>query len=150
MNKLMNVLNQIKFQEPSIAVGGSVGLYLQGINLERDWDTVDLDLTCPYVPQGLAEHLTETKGNDSADMQLSYLINGIKVQVQVTEEREIIGIIHLGLPYYVHTVPYILKWKHHYADKGVQKHIDDLDKIRKLLYLEQIVKDIYIDQMYNV
>lgn len=138
MNKLMNLLQKIQTIEPDMAVDGSIALLLQGIDLERDWDNVDLDFICPHNPLDFTDYIVEIKGDDSADMQLRYLIDGINVQVQVTEERETIGIKHLGIIYHVHTIPYILRWKHKYALAGHQKHIDDLNKIRRLLSLEEI------------
>jgi len=47
MQYKLEMLREFQAKYPDSHVGGSVGLYLHGINLQRDISRTDLDLTVP-------------------------------------------------------------------------------------------------------
>jgi len=122
---------QAKYQDSH--VGGSVGLYLWGIDLQRDISRTDLDLT---VPDWIDE-LSTTKGyreapSDVSDFDYSIMNKSkdyyfcCKMEIRVCPEPSFTVIEDEGYSYNVSLLSNILFWKKKYARKGVQKHIDDL------------------------
>lgn len=113
-------------------IGGSLGLYLHGIDLKRDITKSDIDMTCKSkLPEPLdAEQFEESSSPTDFDysLRLHDKQSNIyaKIEVRVSPEPSFVVINHNGIDYNVSLLENILFWKQKYADKGVQKHIDDM------------------------
>lgn len=124
-------LQQFQQKHPTAHVGGSIGLMLRGVDLERDLSMSDLDITIDEFT--LSEHDLSDYGklSDSSDFDLkltAQLPNHmfVKIDVRVCPEPSFEAIEYQGRVYNVSKLRDILYWKKRYAAKGVQKHADDL------------------------
>lgn len=152
MSKYLQAVKDFQNKVPSAHVGGSIGLYLHGIDLKRDLSQSDIDMTIEeYIPEEVTlEGYQETSNPDDFDHQFRFDIPNdnryIKVDVRVSPEPSFEIIERDGVSYNVSKKRDILFWKKKYADKGVQKHIDDLVVInggeRPLLKVFAITDDL--------
>jgi len=133
MQYKLQMLREFQAKYPDSHVGGSVGLYLHGIDLQRDISRTDLDLT---VPDWIDE-LSTSKGyreapSDASDFDYQKIHKSkdyyfcCKMEIRVCPEPSFTVVEHEGHSYNVSLLSNILFWKKKYARKGVQKHIDDL------------------------
>lgn len=135
--KVLKIARDVREIVPGAHIGGSVGLFLHGLVLDRPWHDgpFDLDIT---IEKELSDQqfarLSElylfdgTKG-DSADMDLKFVdeVTKIKVEMQVDDESRFVVVPYKGCEYLVKDVNAILRWKEHYANAyDDQKHINDL------------------------
>lgn len=131
MKYKLNVLKEFQDKYPDSHVGGSVGLYLHGINLQRDISKTDLDITVPDWIDELKETWKE-EPSDASDFdyvkmhKLKDYYLCCKMEVRVCPEPSFTTVEFEGVKYNVSLLNNILFWKKKYARKGVQKHIDDL------------------------
>lgn len=120
---------QAKF--PMAHVGGSIGLFLHGVDLQRNIAQSDIDMTIDdYLPDNTKlEFYTESSENGDFDGQFRVDVSKslyIKIEIRVSPEPSFDVINYNGINYNVSKRRDILFWKDKYARKGVQKHIDDL------------------------
>jgi hypothetical protein len=135
--KVLKIARDVRQILPGAHIGGSVGLFLHGLVLDRPWHTgpVDLDLTIPHEPtpeefKALCEIMIfdGTKG-ESQDMDLKFIDekDHIKVEMQVDAESLAVIVPYMRCEYKVKVVDGILHWKEHYANLyQEEKHINDL------------------------
>jgi hypothetical protein len=137
MERQLQVLKIFQDRFKDTHVGGSVGLFLRGVDLKRSLDNSDIDLTSKTPidftqPLGI-ENTEESSDPDDFDIQYRYYPNQtsvyIKVEINVNPEKEYDTITHEGIDYRVSKLEDILFWKQKYADKGVEKHAHDLTVI---------------------
>jgi hypothetical protein len=122
-----------KFQEknPTSHVGGSIGLFLQGIELPRDLSKSDLDVVVDEnfnCEEALKEYrersdTTDFDLNIEADHGSGYYT---KIDVRISPEPSYTTAFYNGHQYNVSLIRNILFWKRKYAAKGVKKHIADI------------------------
>lgn len=115
-------------------LGGSVGLFLHGIDLKRDLTKSDLDITTnvkildnDIIFNKDIEPITSSPTD--FDYVLRYNFSGyvyLKIEVRVSPEPSFTVINYKGVDYNVSLLKNIIFWKTKYAEKDVQKHIDDL------------------------
>ena len=135
----------IEFQKlnPNAHVGGSIGLMLRGINLHRDLTASDLDITVDEYQlqekEGFEEYqLQEKEGFEESsnvsdfDHVLLRRDGGLytRIDVRISPEPTFDAIEFEGQFYNVSKLRDILWWKQKYANKGIRKHMDDLETIR--------------------
>lgn len=131
MQYKLQMLHEFQAKYPTSHVGGSVGLYLHGINLQRDISKTDLDIT-------VSDFIEELKGDwnenpsDSSDFDYVKMHKSkdyyfcCKIEIRVCPEPSYTTVEFEGHTYNVSLLSNILFWKKKYARKGVQKHKDDL------------------------
>jgi len=119
---------------PDSHVGGSIGLFLHGIDLGRSLDKSDIDMTIvakleAAMPLGV-ENTEESSHPGDFDYQFRHYPSGSgsysKLDINVLPEKEWVTIEYAGNKYNVSLKADILFWKQKYAVAGSKKHIDDL------------------------
>lgn len=128
---------------PTIIVGGSIGLFLHGVVLERE--EVDVDIVLPYysklvVPKDnevitdVGDGEFKSSGSDFSDTYYLFcdLGNGqgikeIKMDVAVDPKQRYTVINYNGFDFKVVNMLTIIEAKLRYAMSGGKKHIDDFD-----------------------
>jgi hypothetical protein len=134
-----NILKAVKvFQDkyPDAHVGGSIGLTLHGIDLKRDLSKSDIDITVyNKLPDIIDIANVEISSNpEDFDYAFRYYPDSgsryIKLDIRYCPEPSFEVIEYEGVKYNVSKKVDILYWKQKYADKQVQKHVDDLIAIK--------------------
>ena len=139
MNRLIKLkLETLKeFQEkyPTSHVGGSIGLFLRGINLKRDLSKSDLDITIDefvFENETLKDYEQISDANDF-DYAIKKNVDNdwyIKMDIRVCPEPSFEVVEFEGISYNVSKYRDIIYWKTKYANKGVSKHKNDLETIK--------------------
>ncbi len=131
MQYKLEMLREFQEKYPGSHVGGSVGLYLHGINLQRDISRTDLDITVPDFIEEL-KGVYDEDPSDASDFDYVKMHKSkdyyfcCKIEIRVCPEPSYTIVEFEGHTYNVSLLSNILFWKRKYARKGVQKHIDDL------------------------
>jgi len=142
---LIPVLQELSKANPLIIVGGSVGLFLHGVVLEREY--VDLDIILPYytklvAPDG-SEILTEVEeggfkksANDFTDCysltcKLGNETTEFKADVVVKPQQRYKNIKYNGFDFKVADMLTIIEAKLKYALNGQDKHVSDFNYLLK-------------------
>lgn len=135
-------LAEVRFlqeQNPYAHIGGSVALWLHGLNLKR-WgkgSSSDLDLVVPFFFQWnkTAEFDIDYKDAKSSgnDFDETFILNSVKVDVKIDNTQRYEIIERGGFKYKVSSLETILEAKLRYAMNGQSKHKED---IRELLGLK--------------
>jgi len=134
MNKLfefkLKVLKEFQDKHPTSHVGGSIGLMLRGIDLQRDLMDSDLDITVDeYVfTEDNVDGLEQRSDGNDFDYCVKRIDNDLytKIDIRVNPEPSFETVSYDGVSYNVSKVRDILFWKKKYAKKGVLKHVNDL------------------------
>lgn len=125
----INVLRKLQTEFPQVIIGGSLGLYLHGIELPRVMKNgvTEMDIIIPYyIKLSNAQELKSRSGND---FDFSIIFEGIKLDVKIDNKQKY-DIIELdGFKYKVSLLEYILAAKINYALKGQEKHKNDIHRI---------------------
>jgi hypothetical protein len=139
MNKLLQskleTLKEFQTQNPTAHVGGSIGLMLRGIDLKRDLSKSDLDITIDEfdLNSSNSTDLDLRSDNNDFDYALRKNITNnyyVKIDVRINPEPSFDIVNFNGVDYNVSKLRDIIFWKTKYANKGVKKHIDDLETIK--------------------
>ena len=141
-NTLMDfkLITLFEFQEkyPTSHVGGSIGLMLRGIDLGRNLSKSDLDITIDEYDfkEGDIEDLDLRSDFNDFDFCLVKKSDEsmyVKIDIRVSPEPSFDVIEYKGVKYNVSKLRDIIFWKKNYAEKGVQKHINDLKVIKLIM-----------------
>lgn len=130
----LEIVRKFLSRFPDTHVGGSIGLFLHGIDLKRSYEKSDIDLVTA-IPLSFAEPLDIENTEDSSqteDFEYSfrtypkgYDFPYTKIEIAI---RKFIGwdvIEYDGYKYRVSKLNDIYFFKAKYAMNGVEKHIDD-------------------------
>jgi hypothetical protein len=138
----MNTKIKLKLKElrefqkiyPESHCGGSIGLMLHGIDLQRDLGNSDLDITTPDEIQVNNEVYQERSDGNDFDYCLKRDIPStgyyVKFDIRVCPEPSFEVVEFEGYKYNVSRLKDILFWKNKYAKKDSKKHIEDLETIK--------------------
>jgi hypothetical protein len=133
MNKLiqlkLDALKEFQNSHPTAHVGGSIGLMLRGIELKRDLSRSDLDITVDeFSLKTDTMNLVESSDSNDFDfaLQKNYDNGYVKIDIRISPEPSFDIVQFEEVSYNVSKLRDILFWKNSYANKGVQKHKDDL------------------------
>lgn len=128
-------IRKIQQLNPTYHVGGSAGLYLHGIRLDRirnGWNC-DVDLIAPYytIPTGDAtDKIKPDKGKRSAnDFDESIIFNDVHCDIRIDPKQRYEIIVHNGFSYKVSLLEVIMAAKFKYALNGQEKHLKDVYEI---------------------
>ena len=139
MNKTIQLkletLKEFQTAHPTSHVGGSVGLMLRGIDLKRDLSKSDLDITIDEFELKQLDLLGYEEISDGNDFDCVIKKNCndsyyVKIDIRVCPEPSFDVINYKGIDYNVSKQRDIIFWKTKYANKGVPKHINDLETIK--------------------
>lgn len=128
----LKIVREFNEKYPGSHVGGSIGLFLHGFDLKRELRKSDLDITIPtpLPPSFQIENYEESSAFEDFDIQLRVYPekNGLYIKVDINVNAEIgFDVIRFeGNQYNVSKKEDILSWKKKYAQKGIEKHINDL------------------------
>lgn len=125
----LEALREFQENHPTSHVGGSIGLMLRGVDLLRSLDKSDLDITVDEFVLSDDEKLDQRSDANDFDYALSFSHSKgyyTKIDLRITPESSYDVIEFDGHKYNVSKLRDILFWKKKYADKGFQKHKDDL------------------------
>ncbi len=128
-NLNLELARTIQGEHPEVVIGGSLGLYLHGIKLERFVDRPsDLDLIVPYyiLFEG-AKNVTEKSGSTEFDVSME--VAGCLVDIVINPKRRYVNIEHDGFIYKVSPLDVIWEAKCRYSISGNKKHTEDLDEL---------------------
>ena len=139
MNKLIKLkletLKEFQDKYPTSHVGGSIGLFLRGINLFRDLSESDLDITIDdfvFKKETLKDYEQRSDANDFDYLIKKNVKNGlhVKIDIRICPEPSFDVIEFEGTKYNVSKYRDIIFWKTKYAKKGISKHKNDLETIK--------------------
>lgn len=132
MAKAMKLDLVKKFQEqyPHTQIGGSVGLFLHGLRLDRFKQTInDFDIITPYYTKfenlstGVRIEEMDNEGRSGNDFTECITINGIKADIRIDNTQKYDIIEFEGFKYKVSVLEAIWAAKLRYNNR---KHINDL------------------------
>lgn len=128
-------IKKIQLLNPTYHVGGSAGLYLHGIMLDRikgGWNC-DIDLIAPYytIPTGDDKDVVKPdKSKRSAnDFDESIVFNDVHCDIRIDPKQRYEVIVHNGFSYKVSLLEVIMSAKFKYAMNGQEKHLKDVYEI---------------------
>jgi len=135
MKLKLETLKEFQEKHPTAHVGGSIGLFLRGINLFRDLSKSDLDITIDefvFENEALKDYEQRSDGKDFDYAIKKNLDNDlyVKLDIRVCPEPSFDVVEFEGVNYNVSKYRDIIFWKTKYASKGVSKHQEDLETIR--------------------
>lgn len=131
----LDVVKIIQTSFPTSHIGGSTGLFLHGIRLDRWKDTHshDIDICLPYFQDlSLNENIEFSEEKPSFnDFDLSYSFinqngNYTKIDVKIDPHQKYEIVEYKGFKYKVSKLETILEAKIRYSGKNQQKHKNDL------------------------
>lgn len=124
----LSTLKNFQLDYPNSHIGGSIGLFLRGIDLKRDLNLSDLDITTDRFEFDSTIYDERSDANDfDYAIKKEHQSNGYtKIDIRLDSNCKFDVITFEGISYNVSKLEDILKWKKIYADKGVKKHINDL------------------------
>jgi len=142
LDKRLEIYKSIESVHPGCHIGGSIGLFLHGIDLGRTFIDSDIDI-CSFKPNGkefkdLQKRYSETGLASSTDMdEVTYRSeieeNGvekkIKIEYKYDRTQNFKVVEYKGVTYRVTLPQMILGWKVLFACRGSKKHRADLDKL---------------------
>jgi len=144
----LEFLRDFQQQHPTSHVGGSMGLFLRGIDLKRDLTYSDLDITIDEMNvEETLKYESRSNGNDF-DFSLKHYLGDnyyLKFDVRINPEPSFEIVEFDGHMYNVSKLRDILFWKQKYSSKGVQKHTHDLITIATGIRPKEMV----INNVYN-
>jgi len=138
----LEIYKEIELAHPGCHIGGSIGLFLHGIDLGRNFIDSDIDI-CSFQPHGSRltrsnKGYSETELTSSTDMdEMCYksevgengLERKIKIEYKYDRTQDYKIVEYKGVTYRVTSPEIILGWKVLFACRGAKKHREDLDKL---------------------
>lgn len=126
----LELVRELQATNPHLIIGGSVGLYLRGIRLERfeKGDDVDLDVILPFY-QAISDKSTSTSDTlpSGCDFDEQVSINGVKIDIRIDPHQKYELITYKDNTYKVGDLYKTLAAKIDYAQKrGGEKHRKDI------------------------
>ena len=136
----LEYISEFQQKYPNSHVGGSIGLFLHKIDLKRDLEESDIDITTDRFDKNNLSKLhnvrkpssgsTDEKGKNDFDFAFTYYYPDKKTSIKIdicVNPAPSFDVVEFGYHYYnVSKLEDILFWKEKYAKKGIQKHIKDL------------------------
>lgn len=129
LSKTLETLRAFQVKYPSSHIGGSIGLMLRGIDLKRTLKNSDLDITIDEYEYDEDSGLDARSDGNDFDYSLKKDHGGChytRIDIRVNPEPSFDIVYYQGKKYNVSLLRDILYWKKKYADKGVDKHKNDL------------------------
>ena len=129
-NMKLDLVKKLQTQYPLVHVGGSIGLYLHGIRLNRFKDVpADIDIIAPYFV--LFDDFGDCQVDyidgkaSSNDFDQTFILDSVKVDCRIDPKQAYEVIEYKGFKYKVSKFEVILAAKVRYSEKN-KKHRDDV------------------------
>ena len=136
IDKKLELVREIQGQFPGCCLGGSLGLYLHGIKLNRSLEYCDIDIIgkCDLDKIQYSKKLCASSDDFQQVKMVKVEDRSIKVEVSEKEIVNVIGkdfiyIQYENFAFKVHNLNSILDFKKEYANKGSRKHYEDMKVI---------------------
>lgn len=142
LDKLLEIYKKIEDLNPhsNISLGGSLGLYLHGIDLGRNFVNSDIDICCDGRTENLSDERWYAKKETRSSTEMdggSYITSvfkkgenkEIKIEYKIDFTQDFKKVEYKGVTYNVTLPEIILGWKILFASRGSVKHKGDLDKL---------------------
>lgn len=142
LDKRLEIYREIQLNYPRCHIGGSIGLFLNGIDLGRNFLDSDLDICIASARAARSKIPSvgeETQPASSTDIDFitfesEFLgSNGgstrIKIEYKIDPSQNFSTIKYKGHDYRVTNSQIILDWKILFAIRGSKKHQEDLQKL---------------------
>lgn len=139
----------------NMIIGGSVSLYLNGYNLNRDAKSIDFDIIMPYYQKmrkedftdlidGIEEFDAKTSGNDYTSTFAITTKDGrfLKIDVRIDPHTKYDVITYKNFSYKTCDLMRTIEAKARYAVEGNTKHKEDILKLLKKINLIENSKSI--------
>jgi hypothetical protein len=131
IEKYLEAIKAFQERFPTAHVGGSIGLFLHGVDLKRSLGQSDIDMTIDETPKIDLQIAAYEESSEGSDFDGNFRINMvdnkyIKMEIRVNPEPSFDVINYKGIDYNVSKKRDIIFWKTKYAKNGHPKHIDDL------------------------
>ena len=133
-NKHLRIYRELQIKHPHMHVGGSVGLYLHGINLARfhDAESPDIDIFHYEFLNLESKKIKYSRRKSHEDFDAAYTCDGIGIDAMWVRQAYC-QIEFNGFVYNVTPLLLILRGKLNYALQGVEKHYNDIHEICNVL-----------------
>lgn len=125
----LQIVRAIQKKYPDVHLGGSLAVFLWGLNLDRPF--TDIDLCAPStagmsIPTNAKDY---REGSDNHDFDYGFNFQGYKIELKIDASQKSNILMHLGFAYLVTSIHVIREYKVKYASRGYEKHIKDLSRI---------------------
>lgn len=148
----LKIIRSFQQKFPGSHVGGSLGLMLQGVDLQRDLKKSDIDMTVQTELQSAdvtgLENTEESSHPEDFDYQFRHYPTGtgtyVKIDINIQPKRKYNTVVYKGESYRVSRIEDILAWKHYYSMKGAGKHTDDLEVLRTGVRSKEVDKPVVV------
>ena len=133
----LSTIKALQEVNPTLIIGGSISLYLQGVRLERFYDgEVDYDITLPFYQKLLSKGgiTINEDGEDrpsGSDYGETILIDNVKADIRIDPKQNYEVVKYKDFEYKVIPLATIIKAKAEYAltKWGKDKHLADLKEM---------------------
>lgn len=135
----LKIIRAFQAKYPGSHVGGSLGLLIQGVDLQRDLRKSDIDMTVPGEIDVNSvfelDNMEQSSNPDDFDYQFRHHPDGfggpyVKIDINIQPNRKYNTVVYFGHEYRASRIEEIIAWKHFYSMKGAGKHTNDLETIR--------------------
>ena len=129
INSKLSFIRDFQQKHPTSHVGGSMGLFLRGIDLKRDLSISDIDITIDEMNIEQTQKFELRSDSNDFDFSLKHHLGDgyyLKFDIRINPEPSFEIIEFDGEFYNVSKLRDILFWKQKYSNKGVEKHTNDL------------------------
>lgn len=142
-------IKKIQKHNPFVHLGGSAGLFLHGIKLQRIIDNsgqpCDIDVVSPFYHFLTGDEkdkiVQSDKKNSGNDFHEGFYFNDIGVDMRIDNTQKYDIITYKGFPYKVSKLEVIMAAKLKYAINGQAKHKDDCAEIMRVRDMNDKARD---------
>lgn len=122
-----------KLKDVKIIVGGSLGLLLQGYELDRPIGDLDILIQCSHLNKDVIQRYLEStyykmRSSESSDFQTAIRYQNIKVDYCFRNKVEYVTTAYNGKSYFVNDYRNIIRYKVLYSQAN-DKHFYDIIKL---------------------
>jgi len=132
LSEALQFANEFMETFPMCHLCGSLALYLHGFKDLRNQYYKDLDFNATATMPPIEDKF-ENANDGSPDDFDSFVVKksgkNVAIEVSINPASEFENIVLNGVNYRVAKLREIIAWKKYYADKGVEKHKNDLIKM---------------------
>lgn len=128
LSQLLEIVRVIQNKYPLSHVGGSVGIFLHGIDLGHEWKDIDICIpSSSYIDLSNAKY--QKQFWSACDFDYGFFVGDVPIEIKVDADQTFKKIFFQGFTYNVTDLHIICQYKLKYARKGHDKHYRDLEMI---------------------
>lgn len=134
IKRQLDIIYTLQCKYPDLHVGGSIGLLLHGIKLSRPISEGDIDLCKEVDNINRVNEKIYKSGSFECDFDYRFEHKGISIDLRIDKDQQFDERYYEGRKYRVSKLKIIMEFKQKYADKGYEKHADDLEDVKNFLW----------------